>query len=165
MQPPPGSLDLNARLDAVSQRLAEHAQAVPPTGLTQPDEGGTEQWEAGQVWAHIAEFVPYWQDQLAAVVAAYGGTPVPFGRTKSDPGRIGAIELGRNESFISQMARTYQAIQALKQYTTQLTPAQWAAVGMHPTRGEMPAPQIVSRFIVDHLEEHADQLDSIRGAV
>lgn len=157
--------DMTARLDTVAQRLAEHAQAAPPTGLTAPDEGGFEQWEAGQVWAHIAEFVPYWQQQLASVVAAYGGTPVPFGRTKTDAGRIGAIEMNRNESFASQMARTYEAIAALKQYTAQMTPAQWAAVGMHPTRGEMPAPQIVNRFILDHLEEHADQLDSLRGAV
>jgi hypothetical protein len=155
--------DVTARLDAVAQRLAEHAQAAPPTGLTAPDEGGVEQWEAGQVWAHIAEFVPYWQQQLQAVVAAYGGAPVPFGRTKTDPGRIAAIEIGRNESFIEQMARTYQAIQALKQYTSQLTPAQWSSVGMHPTRGEMPAPQIVDRFIVNHHEEHADQLDSLRS--
>jgi hypothetical protein len=32
---------------------------------------------------------------------------------------------------------------------------------MHPTRGEMTVHGIFERFIVAHLEEHADQLDSL----
>ncbi len=37
----------------------------------------------------------------------------------------------------------------------------WQARGMHPTRGAMPVSEIVDRFIVEHLEEHADQLDGL----
>ena len=37
----------------------------------------------------MAEFVGYWQSQLEKVIDQYDGTPVPFGRTKEDPGRIG----------------------------------------------------------------------------
>ncbi len=35
---------------------------------------------------------------------------------------------------------------------------------MHPTRGEMTVHQIFETFIADHLEEHADQLDSLGNA-
>jgi hypothetical protein len=30
-------------------------------------------------------------------------------------------------------------------------------------RGELTVSEIVERFILDHLEEHADQLDGLRG--
>ena len=39
----------------------------------------------------------------------------------------------------------------------------WGARGLHPTRGVMRPAQILERFIVAHLEEHADQLDQLRG--
>lgn len=106
--------DLFARLDAVEHRLDEHAREPAPDGLTEPDEGGTERWEAGQVWAHIAEVVPYWHEQIETVIGEYDGTPVPFGRTKTDPGRIAAIEMGRHDEIRDQMSRTHEAIESLK---------------------------------------------------
>jgi len=161
--PNPDSADLTNRLDDVERRLAQHSKGVKPTRLTEPDEGGTERWEAGQVWAHIAEFVPYWHNQIESVIGEYEGSPVPFGRIKTDPGRIEAIEMGRDADPAEEMARTHESIQAVKRYLAGLTPAEWAAVGLHPTRGEMDIEEIVERFIANHLEEHADQLDSLRS--
>ena len=42
-----------------------------------------------------------------------------------------------------------------------LPPEAWTRRGAHPARGEMTVHQLVERFIVEHLEEHADQLDSL----
>jgi hypothetical protein len=85
-----------ARLERVRRRLADHAARPLPSGLTDPDPGATERWEAGQVWAHLAEFPAFWLDQITRVLAAPStGEPVPFGRTKADPGRIEAIERER----------------------------------------------------------------------
>ncbi len=153
--------ELMSRLDAVEQRLGLLSAAAKPTGLTDPDEGGTERWEAGQVWAHIAEFVPYWNGQLRMVIDGYSGTPVPFGRSKTDPIRTEPIEANRNVPISEQMARTDAAVSALATYLGGLSAAQWRAVGMHPARGAMGAHLIVETFVVDHLEEHADQLDSL----
>lgn len=150
-----------ARLDAAEQGLLRHSRAVAPTGLTEPDEGATERWEAGQVWAHIAEFVPYWHRQIESVVSAYDGTPVQFGRVKTDPGRIAAIETGRHESIATQMVQTHEAIASLKTYLGGLTLVQWGSIGVHPARGEMNVGQMVERFEVDHLEEHVAQLDGL----
>ncbi len=156
--------DVSARLDEVERRLAAHAGSAKPTGLTDPDpDTPEERWEAGQVWAHIAEFVPYWHAELTSVIGEYDGTPVPFGRTKTDPGRIAAIEVGRSEPIADHMARTADAIAQLKAHLGGLTPAEWNAVGLHPTRGELDVEAMVERFIVNHLEEHADQLDSLAG--
>lgn len=153
--------DLQARLGEIEKRLAAHARAEPPVGLTEPDEGGTEQWEAGQVWAHIGEFVPYWNEQLRKVVSTYHGTPVPFGRSRTDPGRLKPIDENRNVPIAEQMAGTHASLVALEAYVRGLSPSNWSAVGMHPARGAMDAHQIVQFFVVDHLEEHADQLDGL----
>ena len=48
----------------MERRLAEHAARPLPAGLTDPDPGAEERWEAGQVWAHLAEFPGYWLDQI-----------------------------------------------------------------------------------------------------
>src|SRR5690348_5483450 len=88
--------EIMKRLEMVEQRLSALGYGAMPNGLTQPDPGATEQWNGQQVWAHMAEFVPYWQQQLANVIGQYSGTPVPFGRTKEDAARVGAIEAGKN---------------------------------------------------------------------
>ena len=77
---------------AVQRRLADHAARPLPTALTDPDPGDEERWEAGQVWAHLAEFPAYWLDQVRARAGAHptaGPTEPAFGRTKADEGRLG----------------------------------------------------------------------------
>ena len=153
--------DLVQMLEDVEQRLVENAAGPAPTGLTEPDEGGTERWEAAQVWAHMAEFVTYWQAQLEHVVDSYRGQPVPFGRTKEDAGRIEGIETGRRVPTAALMAQVHDGIEATRRYLPTLSAEQWRSVGLHPRRGEMTVPQMVTRFTIDHLEEHADQLDDL----
>jgi len=153
--------ELLYRIDTVERRLAAHAEAPKPDGLTDPDEGGTERWEAGQVWAHIGEFVPYWHRQLRTVVGGYPGPAVQFGRVRTDPGRTGPIEENRDVPVAEQMAGTHAALVDFIRYASSLSPEEWSAVGLHPVRGEMTAHQIVEFFIVDHLEEHADQMDRL----
>ncbi len=156
----PDKDEILKRLDSAEQRISALAGATP-TGLTQPDPGATEQWNGQQVWAHMAEFVPYWQQQLANVISAYGGSPVPFGRTKEDPARVGAIMAGASGSIPNMMQQVQAAIQMTREYLNNMTPEQWAAIGMHARRGEMTVPQIVNTFTLDHLEEHADQLEAL----
>jgi hypothetical protein len=153
--------DFVARLDAVEQRLDQHASAEAPTGLTDPDPGGTEQWEVGQVWSHMVEFVAYWHGQVESVIASYDGDPQPFGRLKDDPGRLAGIEMGRHEAVRQSRSRVRDEVAELKSYLTTLTAAEWNAVGQHPTRGPMDVEAIVGTFVVNHLEEHAEQLDKL----
>ena len=155
--------EIMERFDLVEQRLTEHAQGPTPTELTDPDEGGTERWEAAQVWAHMAEFVAYWQAQLEKVVDNYSGTPVPFGRMKDDVGRIGGIEEGRHTPIAGLMEQVHDEISVVRGYLPTLSDEQWQSVGLHPRRGEMKPAQMVEVFMLDHLEEHADQLDGLRS--
>jgi hypothetical protein len=156
--------ELLARLDAVEARL-NHLVATPTPGLTEPDEGTGERWEAGQVWAHVAEFVPYWSVELERVVGGARGPvaadPVPYGRTKTDPTRIAAIERDRREDPRALLRRATEGIAELRTFMRGLPAAGWEAMGLHPTRGEVPVERIVEGSVVEHLEEHADQLEGL----
>jgi len=150
------------RLERVRRRLADHAAQPLPSGLTDPDPGATERWEAGQVWAHIAEFPAFWLAQLEHVVAdAPNDEPVPFGRTKADAGRIEAIERERRTDPVELLRRVNADLDAVHASFSALPADAWQLRGLHPSRGEMTVRQIAEHFIIDHLEEHADQLDGL----
>jgi hypothetical protein len=154
---------LLTRLDAAEARLAAHAAATPPVGLTDPDPGGEERWEAGQVWAHLAELPGFWRQEAQRIVDAASDQPVPFGRTKTDAGRVGAIERDRGVDVAELMLRVRRSLIHLRESAENWPDPAWERIGMHPTRGEMTVHEIVERFVVDHLEEHADQLDGLRA--
>lgn len=155
---------LVARLADVERRLAEHASAPLPTALSDPDPGGEERWEAGQVWAHLAEFPHYWLSQAQRVIARPTTEPVPFGRVKTDAGRLEAIERERHTDPAALMDRVRTQLAEVTDAARSWTPEEWARRGAHPVRGEMTVERIVAVFIVDHLEEHADQLDAMARA-
>ncbi len=155
---------LLARLADAERRLAEHADAPLPSGLTDPDPGDDERWEAGQVWAHLAEFPGYWLAQAERVVALPTSEPVPFGRVKTDANRIEAIERDRHTDPAALLQRVRASLAKVSDAARNLPAEAWTRRGMHPTRGEMTVESIVERFIVEHLEEHADQLDTLARA-
>jgi hypothetical protein len=152
---------LLARLADAERRLAQHADAPLPAGLTDPDPSTDERWEAGQVWAHVAEFPAYWLAQVQRVVSLPTNEPVPFGRVKTDAGRIEAIERDRHTDPAALLARVRTSLAEVSSAARALPPEAWTLRGMHPSRGEMNVREIIEQFIVSHLEEHADQLDAL----
>jgi hypothetical protein len=153
--------ELTLRLQYVVVRLEERAGAPPAPGLTEPDQPSGEQWEWGQVWAHLVEFIPYWIGQIAIVVAADGSEPVPFGRTRTDPGRIAAIERDRGRPAPEIWAQMRGQLADLWNLIDHLPEEAWAKRGFHPTLGVMDMPRIFDEFLVGHLEQHAAQLDGL----
>jgi threonine dehydratase len=153
-----------SRLAAAERRLAEHAARPLPSGLTDPDPGANERWEAGQVWAHLAEFPAYWHDQIRGILAAQldrGKGPIPFGRMKTDASRTDPIERERRTAPAELLARVSAELADLSVTLTALPDEAWSISGRHPTLGEMGLQAILDRFVVSHLEEHADQLDGL----
>jgi hypothetical protein len=151
------------RLDAVEARLAATAEAESqPGALTEADPSTGERWDRGQVWAHLSEFIPYWIEQTRPLINSQPSEePLRFGRTRSDPERIGAIERDRREPVPQLWATTRGDIALLRTFLAGLSPDQWLAVGLHPTRGAMSVAQITEEFLVGHLEQHADQLSGL----
>ena len=157
--------DFLARLSTVEQRFADHAATGAAPGLTDPDEKTGEQWEAGQVWAHLAEFLPFWVDQARHVLTSFTGPdPIPFGRVKTDPDRVAAIERDRATEVAALHDRLGEGIALTRDLLTSIPDTAWQRVaGVHSTLGVMPLAKIVDEFMVGHLEEHADQLDGLRS--
>ena len=152
---------LLARLAEAERRRVEHADAPLPPGLTDPDPGTDERWEAGQVWAHLAEFPGYWLAQAEHVIALPTNEPVPFGRVKTDRGRLDAIERDRHTDPAALLKRVRESLAGLTEAARAWPAEAWTRRGAHPVRGEMTVRRIVEQFIVEHLEEHADQLDAL----
>jgi hypothetical protein len=153
--------DLADRLDAIEGRLRHHSRMPVGSGLTEPDPVSHERWDAGQVWAHMAEFVHYWLYEARQVVERFAGEPVAFGRVKTDPDRIAAIAAGRRKPIAALAEQTLTGLDDVRHFMRDLTDRQRRAKGLHQTLGEMGVPAIVDRFLVSHLEEHLDQLDSL----
>jgi hypothetical protein len=155
--------DLIARVHAVGDRLRAHARTSAPAGLTEPDAPSGERWDWGQVWAHLAEFIPYWMGQVRLALQAEGDPPTPFGRVKTDPDRVGAIERDRHRPVAELMDRLEGQLRELEQLIASLSPEQWGRRVAHSTLGIMDMGTAVDEFLVGHLEQHADQLDGLAG--
>jgi hypothetical protein len=148
--------DLAARLLAAAGRIRANLGAWRPGTVTEADPGTGERWEAGQVLAHVAEMLPYWVRQAETV--ANGTDGVPFGRVKTDPDRVTAIERDRRDDLLVLLGRMDQGVAGVLALLDRLDDAALARTGTHQTLGRMTVAQIVEDFLVRHLEEHADQL-------
>jgi DinB superfamily len=153
----PGTADRRSRLVAAAGRIRAAAPLLPDEARTDPDPNTGERWDRGQVLAHVAEMLPYWAHQVELVAA---DDQVPFGRVASDPGRLAAIERDRREDPARLLDRIDEGLAVVLALLDRLDDAALARTGRHQTLGEMTAAAIVDRFLVDHLEEHADQLEA-----
>ena len=152
-----GWLDRLDAVEALLSRLSKSRRA----GLTEPDPGGEERWEDGQVWAHLAEFGSYWIDELESVLDRGSNEPVPFGRTKSDPVRIAAIAAGRGAEPSDQLRAVGGATDRLRAVLCGMSSTDWARLGNHPTLGRMSIDAMLEEFLIGHYEQHATQLESL----
>jgi hypothetical protein len=145
-----------ARLRAAASRVRERAGHFEGQ-RTAPDPPTGEQWDRGQVLSHIAEFLPYWVDELELVIAA-GGQGHGFGRTKQTPSRLARIEAGRHNPADRLLGEMDAGVERAAGFINRLQDAQWDLEGTHPTLGKMSVAQAVDEFIVGHLQQHADQM-------
>ncbi len=119
-------------------------------------------WGPMETLAHVAEMIPYWLGQIETILDA--DEPVPFGRVQSDVLRIGRIEHDRTLPARELLARIVADADRVARRLAELSPAEAARTGTHPTRGEVGIAEIAERFIAGHLEEHVRQLEEILAA-
>jgi DinB superfamily len=152
----PDGRDRARRLLAAAGRIRASAVVLPEDALTDPDPESGERWDRGQVLAHVAEMLPYWARQAELIAA---GGQAEFGRVSSDPDRIAAIERDRREDPRRLLGRVDEGVAVVLALLDRLDADALARTGRHQTLGDMTVAEIVDRFAVAHLEEHADQLD------
>jgi len=145
-----------ARIEGAARRVRANLSGWPTGALTEPEPGTGERWDAGQVLAHVAEMLPYWVGEAEKVAAGPDG--VAFGRVKTDPERIAAIERDRRDDPLRLLARIDQGVAGVLALLGRLDAAALGRAGSHQKLGRMTVAQIMEDFLVGHLEEHADQL-------
>ena len=116
-------------------------------------------WGPPEVFAHVSEMLRFWLGEIERVVA--GPDPVPFGRIAADELRIGIIGRDRSLPLTEHYSRIAGDIRRYQERVPSLTLDELAKRGVHPTAGEITVLGMVERFAVRHLEEHADQLETI----
>jgi hypothetical protein len=152
---------LLARLDEAETRLARVAAAPLPAGRSHADPRDEEGWDAGRVWAHLAEFPVYWLAQAERIIAAPPGRPARFGRATDAPERVGPIEAGRHRPVDDLWSACREGIEQVRAFTRAATAEDWAREGDHVVRGPLTAGFVLEAFVGGHLLEHAAQLEAL----
>ena len=156
-----------ARLDAAGAALAATQSAVQrgapwPTGAM--EQGGPEHdWAPGEVLAHVAEMLPFWLGEIERIVAGAPG-PTPFGRIPGD--QIRALTVARDATLpVRELyARIEASIDRYRGRLPEFSGAEIAAVGLHPSRGELGIADALELLVVGHLEDHVRQLTQTLAA-
>ncbi|MBI3751034.1 MAG: DinB family protein [Chloroflexi bacterium] len=121
-------------------------------------------WGPPELLAHVEEFLPYWMGEIERVLAAPAEAPASFGRIATDPLRIGVIGRDRSLPLRELVARIRSEGARVASRLDELTEAEAARVGTHPTRGELTVREMLEPFLVGHLEGHVVQLREILDA-
>lgn len=153
--------DLVERLHVASRRLATLRPAVEAAAPWPLSENfGTEpeaSWGPPETLAHAAEMLPFWLGEIERLVDG-AGDPVPFGRVATDQIRLLVLERDRSLPPRELFARVAADADRVARRLETLTARDTLQRGVHPRRGEMTVAELADRFIVGHLEEHAEQL-------
>ena len=158
--------ELGDRLHAAAANLEGlRGRVVAREPLPLSDDYGTEpesHWGPKEVLAHVAEMLPFWLEQIDAILATpEGGDPPSFGRVSTDPNRLARIGADRALPADELFDRAAAGAADVERRAADWTAAEQARSGVHPRLGEMTVPAILDRFIVGHLEEHVRQLGEV----
>ena len=154
----------DARLAAAGTRLATLGAALRRGGpyplAERFDDAPEAAWGPREVLAHLEEMLAYWLGEAERIVDMETG-PEPFGRIGSDVARLAIIERDRTLPIRELEARIALGIERWRHRWAELDPAVRERRGLHPTRGEMTIAQIAERLVASHLEDHANQLETL----
>jgi hypothetical protein len=150
-----------ARLAVAGLAAERPAVALPASGHGHPDPGPEERWEAGQVWAHLAEFPAYWLAQAERIIDAPPDRRARFGRATDAPERLEPIEAQRHRPVTELWAACREGIERVRVFSRSASNDDWTRLGEHVTRGPLTAGFVLVAFVGGHLLEHAAQLESL----
>jgi hypothetical protein len=158
-----GTAQAVERLRAAAAAFEAQRPAIDvgrPWPLHTVEEGGgpESEWGPTEVLAHVAEMLQFWLGEIERIVDG-GAEPVAFGRTPADRVRVLTIERDRTLPPRELLDRISASTERYARRFAELTPADLARRGLHPTQGEMTVDAILERFVVSHAEGHVDQLE------
>jgi uncharacterized damage-inducible protein DinB len=139
---------------AVARVLADADRLRPEETYRRP---GADAWSAAEILAHLVEMLTYWAEQAQAI-AARSQDGEPFGRTQDDPLRIAAVREHARDDPRELAAGVRASLDRATALLRSIPDPGWQRTGHHARRGEITVRQIVQQFLIEHTEEHAQQL-------
>src|SRR5579859_4109597 len=112
---------------------------------------GSGEWTIMENIAHIVEFLPYWADEVAKLVAQPGQN---FGRTQQHEGRLYAIKEHGADSLDAARAMLPGSYEHMDTILSTLRDSDLELTGRHMKFGERTLSWFIEDFVTKHFEDH-----------
>lgn len=122
---------------------------------------GGEEWTVMENLAHIVEFLPYWADEIAKLVAQPGQN---FGRTMQHEGRLRAIQEHGSDSLQEARTALPASYAHLDHVLSSLKDSDLELTGHHSKFGDCKLAWFIEEFVMQHLANHVEQLKDCLSA-
>lgn len=161
----------NPKVAAISRQVKEsydelNALLDGPIGVLYTQklyEAPTEnEWTVMENLAHIVEFMPFWADEVAKLVAQPGRN---FGRTMEHEGRLAALREHGHDSLAQIRAELPGSYAHLVEMLSKLKDSDLELTGQHSRRGERTLEYFIEEFITKHLRDHVVQIRECLNAI
>jgi hypothetical protein len=152
--------DVQQSYDALNRLIDGPLAQLPPNRLYQSP--GNDEWTIMENLAHIVEFMPYWGNQIAGLVAHPGQN---FGRVQQDERRLKAIRDHAHDSLAQIKALLPPSHAHLQEILAGLHDSDLQLTGVHSRYGEKPLAWFMEDFVTGHLRAHLSQMQAALDAL
>lgn len=144
---------------ALNERIDSSLAAFDPQKLYQPP--AENEWTIMQNLAHVAEFMTYWANQIANLVAHPGQN---FGRVITDVNRLKFISDHENDTLQQIKSLLSPGYARLQEVLGSLKDSDLEITGIHPRYGEKSLDWFIQDFVTKHMSDHVVQLqEEVQG--
>ena len=147
--------DVQQSYDALNQLIDGPLSQLPSEKLYQSP--GNDEWTIMENLAHIVEFMPYWGNQAAGLVAHPGQN---FGRVQQDERRLKEIRDHAHDSLAQIKALLSPSYSRLQDVLANLQDSDLQLTGVHSRYGEKPLEWFMEDFVTGHLRAHLVQMNA-----
>lgn len=119
------------------------------------------EWTIMQNLAHVAEFMPYWANEIAKLVANPGQK---FGRVMTDERRLKFISDHENDTLPQIQSLLPISYARLEEVLSTLKDSDLELIGIHIRYGEKSLDWFIEDFVTKHMSDHVVQLrEELKG--
>ena len=146
--------------DALNQLIDGPLSTIDSSLLYQSP--GQDEWTLMENIAHIIEFMPYWADESAKLIAHPGQN---FGRTQQHEGRLRALTEYGHFTLEQARAALPGSYAHLDTFLSTMNDSDLELIGHHSRFGDKTLGWFIKDFVTDHLANHVEQMKAALAAL
>ncbi|SRR5258708_25533072 len=144
---------LRSSYDELNLIIERYLTTLDPAMLYQTP--APTEWTLMENMAHIIEFMYYWADEIAKLVASPGKN---FGRTQQHEGRLSAIRERGGDTLAQVRTELPGGYAYLDQILETLKDSDLDLQGSHSRFGDQTLDWFIKEFVTHHLANHVEQI-------